>query len=349
MDAEWRYLSSAVLLLLLEVSYFRVAGRLGIVDRPSLRGSSDRVTLRGGGIIFVVGAWIWFLWGLLGLPGTSGTSGAAPGPALYPWFMAGLTLIAAVSFADDVHPVSNGLRLTVQFAAMSLMFYEWGILRWELWWLVPVAGVVCVGITNAYNFMDGVNGMTGGYSSVVLVALMALNGGVAGLWASDFISQSFLITVFLSAVVFCVFNFRRRARCFAGDVGSVSMAFIVVFAIGRLVLRTGEVTYVMLLAVYGVDTVLTIIHRILLGERLGRAHRKHAYQLLANELRVPHTVVSLLYMSLQGLVSAGLMWLPVDRRVYSVTVLAMLCMAYIGFMRRHYHLHEEYLQDVDRQ
>ena len=106
----------------------------------------------------------------------------------------------------------------------------------------------------------------------------------------NFIDNNFLIVTTLSVLVFCFFNFRKKAKCFAGDVGAVCIAFIILFALGRLILQTNDVTYLMLLGLYGVDTVLTIIHRIMLHENLGEAHRKHAYQLMANELKIPHVI-----------------------------------------------------------
>ena len=127
----------------------------------------------------------------------------------------------------------------------------------------------------------------------------------------------------------------------------MGIAFIVVFALGKLMATSGDYSWIMLLAVYGVDTVLTIVHRILLHENLGDAHRKHAYQIMANELKIPHVVVSLIYMTLQIVVSAGLLFLPVNHYLYSAIVLVILCMAYIVFMKKYYHLHEEYLRSVE--
>ena len=285
---------------------------LNIIDKPNLRSSHTHITLRGGGIIFLVGAWLY----------------AAFFGLHYPWFMAGLTAICAVSFADDVHSVPNVWRLLVQFASMLLMA------------VVP-ALIVCVGIINAYNFMDGINGITGAYSLAVLIPLAVLNHRYG------FVDQSLLYVTGLSVLVFCFFNFRRRARCFAGDVGSVGIAFIILFAMGRLIAATGDIQYLLLLGVYGVDTVLTIMHRILLHEHLGEAHRKHAYQLMANELHVPHTAVSALYFALQLGVSAGLIAVPEALQwPYTAAVLLLLALAYLLFMRKYYHLHAEYLNGL---
>lgn len=311
-----------VLLILLELGYFRLADRFNIIDRPNLRSSHSSVTLRGGGIIFLLGVWIY----------------AALYGMTYPWFFAGVTLVGLVSFIDDIHSLPDSWRLVAQFGAMFLMFYQLGILNLNDWWMVIVALIVCVGIINAYNFMDGINGITGGYSIAVLLPLIWLN------CKDSFIDPSFLYVVGLSLLVFCFFNFRKKARCFAGDVGSISIAFILLFALGSLILKTGDFSYIVFLAVYGADAILTICHRIQLHENLGEAHRKHAYQIMANELRIPHVAVSLLYLSLQLLISAGIVFLPVNHYLYLAAVIVVLALAYLLFMKKNYHLHEEYLK-----
>lgn len=313
------YLIVAALLLALELIYFRVADRCNIIDKPNGRSSHTSVTLRGGGIVFLFGVWLYALF--FGWQ--------------YLWFIIGLTLIGGVSFVDDVKSLPDSVRLVAQFVAMGLMFYQFGILNWSDWWMVVIALVVCVGIINAYNFMDGVNGITGGYSIAVLLPLIYLNRSVG------FISMPFLLVTVVSLIVFCIFNFRKKAKCFAGDVGSISMAFIVLFALGKLILATGNFAYIVFLAVYGADTVLTICHRIQLHENLGVAHRKHAYQIMANELKVPHVEVASLYMGLQLLISAGLLFLPVNGYVYLGAVIVVLAAGYVVFMKRNYHLHAE--------
>lgn len=316
------YVLIFVILACSELAYFRIADRFNIIDKPNLRSSHSSITLRGGGIIFLIGAWIY----------------AAFYGLNYPWFLVGLTLIGGISFVDDIHSLPDSSRLVVQFVAMFMMFYQFGILNLNDWWMVVVALIVCVGIINAYNFMDGINGITGGYSLAVLVPLIYLNATIG------FVDQSFLYVVALSVLVFCYFNFRKRAKCFAGDVGSISIAFILLFALGRLILATEDFSYIVFLAVYGADAVLTICHRIQLHENLGEAHRKHAYQLMANELKMPHVAVSSLYMALQLLVSAGLIFLPINHYVYLGGVIVVLAAAYLLFMKKNYHLHEAYLR-----
>lgn len=295
------YLIILVLLFLAELFYFKVADKYNIIDKPNERSSHTRITLRGGGVIFYFGALVYFL--------TSGFE--------YPWFMLALTFVAIISFMDDIRSTSQKLRLVFHFSAMALMFYQWGLFSLSWWWII-IALIICTGIINAYNFMDGINGITGGYSLVVLLSLAYINEEV-----TPFVEQDLIYTVIMSVLVFCFFNFRKKARCFAGDVGSVSIAFILLFLLGKLIIQTGDFSWIILLSVYGVDSVLTIFHRLMLHENIGLPHRKHLYQLMANELRIPHVVVSVIYMVLQFLIVAGLLWLPVDHWVYFLRLLVV--------------------------
>lgn len=316
------YMIMLVLLFGVELFYFRLADKYNIIDKPNERSSHTRITLRGGGVIFYFGALVYFL--------ASGLN--------YPWFMLALTLITAISFIDDIRSTSQKLRLVFHFSAMALMFYQWGLFSLSWWWII-VALIVCTGIINAYNFMDGINGITGGYSLIVLLALAYINTEVV-----SFVEQSLINTEIMAVLIFCFFNFRKKARCFAGDVGSVSIAFILLFLIGKLIIQTEDFSWIILLSVYGVDSVLTIIHRLILHENIGLPHRKHVYQLMANELEIPHVVVSAVYMILQLFIAAGLLWLPVNRWVYFFIVIGSLAVIYIIFVKKYYPLHEAYLK-----
>lgn len=318
----------AVLLVGLELIYFRIADHFNIIDKPNERSSHSSVVLRGGGIIFLFGTWLW----------------SAFFGFHYPWFLLGLTLVCGISLWDDIHSLPDTVRLVAQFLAMFLLFAEWSILYLSGWWIVLIALIVCVGIINAYNFMDGINGITAGYSLAVLAPLMVLNHSL------HFIEMSYLIVTAIACVIFCFFNFRPKgkAKCFAGDVGSIGIAFILLLPLGKLILQTGDLTYIILLAVYGVDTILTIFHRIMLHENLGRAHRKHAFQIMANELNIPHGVVSACYMLIQMLVSFGLLFISRYHWIYAVVAVLILCAAYLLFMKKYYHLHAEYLQSIEK-
>lgn len=329
-----------VILFCLEVVYFKIADRFNIIDKPNERSSHSSIVLRGGGIIFMLSLWIW----------------SAFFGFQYVWFLLAVTLIAGVSFVDDIRSLPDSVRLVAQFVAMAMMFYQLDILHWNMWWMVLVALVVCVGAADVINFMDGVNGITGAYALASLVPLALLNAGMR------FVAQSLIYVVILADVVFCFFNFRPkgRAKCFAGDVGSIGVAYILLFLIGALILATGDITWLIFLLVYGVDGCLTIGHRIMLHENLGEAHRKHAYQLMANELGVGHVKVASFYALLQLAISLGFVYLcPVLARasgmglvawhwIYLVAALVVLAVAYVLFMRKYYHLHEEYLATIKK-
>ena len=326
------YILIFVLLVVIELIYFHIANRFNIIDKPNERSSHSTIVLRGGGIIFLIGAWIW----------------SAFFGFQYPWWLMGLTLVAGVSFIDDICSLPDSLRLFVQFTAAIMAFNQLNIIHWNLWWLIILALIVYVGITNVINFMDGINGMTAGYSLSVLIPLILVNKG--GL----FVETSLIVVIIVSVLVFCVFNFRPKgkAKCFAGDVGSIGIAFILLFILGNVIIRTQDVTYLLLLVVYGIDACLTIMHRIMLHEDLGKAHRKHAYQLMANELKIGHVKVALLYMILQLAISLTLIyWVPdtlVAHWIYLGVTVGLLTVAYLLFIRKYYYLHEAYLALINK-
>lgn len=314
------YIIIFVLLLLAELFYFRVADKFNIIDKPNERSSHTRITLRGGGIIFYFGALFYFL--------TSQFE--------YPWFFTGLTLISFISFMADIRYISQKIRLAFHFAAVGLMLCEWGILGMPWYWLIPIL-IVCAGIINAYNFMDGINGITGGYSLIILLALAYFNHSMVA-----FVDANLIYIMILAVLVFSFFNFRENTRLFTGDVGALSIAFILLFLIGRLIIATHDLSFIILLIVYGVDSVLTIIHRIILRENIGIPHRKHLYQLLANELKCPHIYVSLLYMFVQALIIIGYILLYPQGYGYWYLLgsILLLSIVYVCFMKKYFHLHQ---------
>lgn len=326
------YIIIFVILQVLELAYFKIADKFNIIDKPNERSSHSTIVLRGGGIIFLFGIWIWSVF--FAFP--------------YIWFLLAVTLIAGISFIDDVRSLPDSVRLIAQFIAMAMMFYQLDILHMDMWWVVFLALIVCVGASNVMNFMDGINGITGAYAMASLIPLYLLNEKM------QFVDNSLIAVVALANIVFCIFNFRPKgkAKCFAGDVGSIGVAYILLFLIGRLVLITGDVTYLIFLLVYGVDGVLTICHRIMLHENLGEAHRKHAYQLMANELKIGHVKVSSLYAAIQLAVSLGFIYLCPDTVLahwtYMISALIVMAVAYVLFKKKYYHLHEEYLASLKK-
>jgi len=311
------YLSLLILLFAVELVYFKIAKRFNIIDKPNERSSHSNVTLRGGGVIFYIGILFYFLFGGF----------------QYPWFFIGLTCITAISFADDLHPQSPKLRLSVHFAAMALMFYQWGLYS-EQWYYILIAIIICTGILNAYNFMDGINGITGTYSMVVIGAFWYIN-----FYLIHFVDENLIYAALSALVVFNFFNLRTKAKCFAGDVGSISIAFIILFLLGLLVIKTGDFSYIILLGVYGIDSILTILHRLLLKENIFLPHRTHAYQIMANELKIPHVIVSLTYAIIQILILIGYFIFKSNSYWYLGLIILILSFCYLIFKKKYFYLH----------
>ena len=349
------YILIFITLLAAELVYFKLADRFNIIDKPNERSSHSTIVLRGGGVIFSLSMIVWAI--LMVVQGNT--------IAQYLPFLCGLVLICGVSFWDDVKSLPDSLRMIVQIISILLMF--WSIIlvqgsgfkvqgaQWLLdlgcYWQVAIVAIAlffCVGATNFINFMDGINGITAAYSFAMLLPILLMNRGLG------FIEDSYLIVAILGVIVFSIFNFRPKgkAKCFAGDVGSIGIAFIILFALGRLMLATTDVTYIVFFLVYGIDGTLTIIHRIMLHENLGQAHRKHAYQLMANELGMSHVVVSLLYMVMQLVISLGFIYLcpntVLAHWIYLVAAGIVLTVAYVLFKMKYYHLHEEYLASLKK-
>jgi len=341
----WTYVIIAVILLAAELIYFRIADKCNIIDKPNERSSHSTIVLRGGGIIFAISILVW-----MGLQIVQGEWLMVKD---YLPFVIGLVLICGISFWDDVKSLPDSLRMAVHIVSTLLMFWSVGLYTAiSPWWLMALVAVValffCVGATNFINFMDGINGITAAYALAMLVPIALVNEELG------FIEPSYLLVAIIGVLVFSIFNFRPKgkAKCFAGDVGSIGIAFIILFALGRLMLATKDVTWIVFFLVYGIDGTLTIIHRIMLHENLGQAHRKHAYQLMANELGMSHVVVSLLYMCIQLVISLGFIYLCPNtilaHWIYLIVAGVVLAGAYVVFMKKYYHLHEEYLASLKK-
>jgi UDP-N-acetylmuramyl pentapeptide phosphotransferase/UDP-N-acetylglucosamine-1-phosphate transferase len=272
------YLPVILLLTVGILLYFRLADTYNIIDKPNQRSSHNYTTIRGGGIVFWLAALLYFV--------MNGWENV--------YFFIGLTLICGVSFWDDVSSLSNRVRIVVHFLSISLVFYGLGLFSALPVWLILVAYIFFVGVLNAYNFMDGINGMTGLYSLVVLAELQYVNCQLIAFTRPDFINYAIL-----ACLVFLFFNCRQRARCFAGDIGSFGISFWIVTLLIQLILTTHSISWILFLAVYGVDTIYTIIHRILLKQNIFKAHRLHFYQIMTNEWGISHLNVSVLYAFVQ--------------------------------------------------
>lgn len=276
------YTILGILLMILMLLYFKIADRYNIIDKPNHRSAHTEITLRGGGIIFWFSALLYFI------QHTQSNS----------FFFVGITLVSLVSFWDDIQSLSNKIRILTHFGAMSLIFYQLNVFGLVPWWGIIIAYVMGIGIINAYNFMDGINGITGLYTIAVMGAFLYVNQYVIA-----FVDLNLIIYPIIASVVFLFFNYREKAKCFAGDVGSIAIAFWVIYLLLLLVLKTNTIVWILFLAVYGVDAVCTIIHRLYLRQNIFEAHRLHFYQILSNEYKLPHRTVSVFYAVLQLIVS----------------------------------------------
>lgn len=268
------YAVLAVLLMVIMFAYFRIAIRYKIIDKPNDRSSHTKPTIRGGGIIFPIAILCYAI--------MSGFS--------YPYLTVAVLLTGFISFLDDLKDLPRLVRFLVHILSACLILYEADIMSIPII-LGVLAFVFIVFVINAYNFMDGINGITGFYSLSILIPLMLIEE-----------SASLLVlekVVFISLVIFLFFNARKKAKCFAGDVGSVTIAVMMCFLIAQKVIATEDYRYLCFLTLYVVDTGLTIIQRIREGDKVLEAHRKHLFQVFSNELKQPHIKVALAYAIIQ--------------------------------------------------
>ena len=302
------YLISFLLLLGCMLLYLKLARKYNILDIPNHRSSHAKATVRGGGIIFPIS--------LLGAFFLSNFQNS--------YLLVAVFLLGIISFLDDVYTLPSKWRFIVQIISSALILYELelGISLW----IYPMLLFITIGGINAYNFMDGVNGMTALYSIVVLGTLLWINQTVV------FVDDLFISLPLLSVVLFSFFNVRKKAVCFAGDVGSVSMALIVLFLLFQLVAVTQNLTYFLLLLVYVLDAGITIIRRKLNREDIFEPHCTHLYQKLVHDLKWPHLKTSLVYAGVQLLLNLLIVWLVVNSlfsTLLMATIVVVLSISYI--------------------
>jgi len=308
-----------IALIVLELGYFKLASYYKISDKPNERSSHHQATLLGGGVIFIFSVLLYFF--AFGMQ--------------YGWFVTAALLLSVVSYIDDLKPLTPKLRLLVQSGSVLLMFADLSVYSFPVW-LIVLMLIVSTGVMNATNFMDGINGMLGMTSMVVLGCMLYINELIV-----HFVDTQLLLLFLMSVVVFNFFNFRKKAVCFAGDVGSFTIGIAMVFLIGKLIIATENLVWVAMLAVFGVDSILTIIHRILLGENLTVPHRKHVFQLLANELQLSHLLISSVYALIQLLLIAGLIVFRENAYLFAGFGVLLLSVVYLIIKQKYYYLHQQ--------
>ena len=281
----------------------RAALRRGVLDVPNERSSHTAPTPRGGGLALAVcaaGAW------------ALAVAAGAPGRAVVGLGLPALA-VAALGGADDVRPLGAGLRLAVQAAAAAVAVWAlgpWPGVAVPGLGVVPLgaaggvaAGLWVVGLTNVYNFMDGIDGIAGLQAAVAgaaWAAVGALGGGLVAGWTGAAVGGA--------ALGFLVHNW-APARVFMGDVGSAFLGFT--FAALALVGDDPRVPLAALAFVwpFAFDGGYTLARRLVRGENVFRAHRSHVYQRLV-VAGASHRAVAALYGVLAAAsAAAGLGWL----------------------------------------
>ncbi len=280
------YIFTLIFLFVAEKLYLNIADKLNIIDKPNERSSHTKITIRGGGIVFYVASMIYFV-----------QSGFA-----YPWFFLGLSLLTYISFVDDIRGVYPTWRLCVHFAAVALMAYELKAFNYP-WYYLVLAFVFVIGVINAYNFMDGINGMTAFCTMIMGGLLLYVNTRI------QFIEPDFLIYTLLGVIVFGFFNFRKKAKCFAGDVGPAVLSFMLLFALGKLILKTGDFSYILFLGVYGIEIGWSVARRVYQGYHIFEPHRTFLLHMLSNEVGFSSLVVSVGYGLVQLALGAGVIYM----------------------------------------
>jgi UDP-N-acetylmuramyl pentapeptide phosphotransferase/UDP-N-acetylglucosamine-1-phosphate transferase len=314
------YIVFALVLVVMELFYFRLARAYRIIDKPNERSLHLEATIRGGGIIFPVALLLFFV-----------TSGEIS------YFLLVATLLLAITgFIDDIKNLSRLIRFGVQVIAMLLIFYDLNIFA-HSWWIIILLLIITTGTVNAYNFMDGINGITSGYSLVILGSLYYINNSMI-----HFVNSDLLFIMMIALGVFSFFNFRTKAICFAGDVGSLTIGFAMIYLILKLIMMSNNYVFVLLLAVYAIDSVLTIVHRLILKQNIFKAHRLHLYQVIISVTGTPHLSMTLVYVVVQIIVSGVVIYnldssQPMQYRV-AVLIISVLGLIYLLIKRYFYKL-----------
>jgi UDP-N-acetylmuramyl pentapeptide phosphotransferase/UDP-N-acetylglucosamine-1-phosphate transferase len=299
------------------IAYIVIAKRFKVIDLPTRRSSHTYPTVRGGGILFPIGAAIWFI--IFGWE--------------QPYAVFGLLLISLISFVDDLKSLPGSLRIVFHLIAIGLLFYDVGLFSMH-WYLLIASLILTIGWINAFNFMDGINAMTAFYSLVLLGTFSLLNNAPRLLssffvntfpehW-EPFLPGGLVGVLFLSVLIFTFFNAKTKALVFAGDVGSISMAFLQSWMMINLMVQTRQAFWILLFSVYGIDSVITILIRLHRRENIFKSHRLHLYQLLANERKLPHLFVAAAYAIIQMAMNLLTIYLTFTSRMNFTVFLSLV-------------------------
>ncbi len=268
----------SIIYLLIIIIYYFLAKYYKLYDKPNSRSSHKFNTLNGGGILFPIAFILPFFIEL----------------EYYKYInlIIGAILISIISFVDDIKPISNFKRVSLHSIAVILLLSHLDILSINILYFI-ISFILITGILNAYNFMDGINGLNGAYSLVTLSSLLFINKSY------NVVPEILIISLIISLIIFLFLNFRNNAIMFSGDIGSISIGYILSFIILMLIIKDHNIKWILLLGVYGLDSVGTIVLRIIRKENIFKAHRTHFYQYLTNYKKINHLLVASIYCFVQ--------------------------------------------------
>jgi UDP-N-acetylmuramyl pentapeptide phosphotransferase/UDP-N-acetylglucosamine-1-phosphate transferase len=280
-----------------------------IIDRPNERSSHRRPTARGGGVAILLA--------ILGVAGLGGMHMGQTG--ILATLLVAAAVLGSVSFVDDLRSLPPQMRLACHalVALAMLAVLEWPHLASspskELNLALPyflglgLAFLWMAGYTNAFNFMDGINGLAAGQAALTGFGMGLLSGMANGRWE---VAPVMICLVLAGAALgFLPHNF-PRARMFMGDVGSAPLGFLLSALAIWLAQDAGWWLLIplgLLHANFVLDTGITLVRRLLRGERWYEAHREHFYQRFVRAGKT-HTWVTLWEMGLQVIVLGLLFW-----------------------------------------
>ncbi|MDA0686792.1 MAG: hypothetical protein O3C22_08190 [Bacteroidetes bacterium] len=327
---EWTWIDYSIMiaLALATALYPRLAAVLNMVDVPNSRSSHRRATPTGFGLVLVVGV-------LLNL---------AHVPYADAWeFYTGFLLIAMTSFLDDYKPIAPGLRFLAQVAAVGLILYALPISKTNLDSPIVLlfALIFGVGMLNAYNFMDGINGMLLLHVLVVLGTLMSINMGWLGVERHHvhFIDNDILGIAFFVALLLAIVNARNQALGFIGDVGALGFAFIILYALYQLFAQTQNYMYFIFIGIFGIDTGCTIAVKLWRNESVTLPHRDFLFKRFVHVFKQSHLSISAPYALVQLASNIIVLQFPADlsshwQLFWLAMFIATMVVFYVSFFRR---------------
>ena len=228
-------------------------------------------------------------------------------------------LLTIISFFDDIRPIPSLYKLIIHLilgfiAAIFILKLNFN----DVFAITFLVGIIITFYTNANNFMDGVNGMMIVNNIVILATLLFVNSYII-----QFTNNNPLISLLSGALIFSVFNFRRKALLISGDAGSVVMGFIIIIFVLNLYLKTKNVFVFGLIITFSVETASTIISRLYSKKNILDSHKEHLYEVLVFKNKVSVIKISSIYGVIQLLLSGIVLisfYSQLENKIFYVTI-----------------------------